>query len=127
MNSKLNGIAPLALEGVEIAIIDGAVHFSGVISMRSPSETVTPFLHKIHAVAVESGVKALTVNLMKLRFMNSSSIRSLVDWIEWIRAEPEGKRYVLQFVTKSDVTWQATTLSAIQCLGGEHVVVRAGV
>jgi hypothetical protein len=126
MNGKLSAIPPLALEGVEIAVQDGAVHLSGVISMRSPSETVTPFLRKVHDAAVEGGVRVLTVNLVKLRFMNSSSIRSLVDWVEWIRAEPEGKRYVLQFVTKADVTWQATTLSAIQCLGGEHVVVRAG-
>jgi hypothetical protein len=126
MNTRIQSITPLVLEGVEINTTDGIVRFSGVISMRSPSETVTPFLRKIHAAAVESGVKALTVDLMKLRFMNSSSIRALVDWIEWIRAEPDGKRYVLNFITKPDVTWQTTTLSAIQSLGGEHVVVRPG-
>jgi hypothetical protein len=126
MSGKLSLVSPLLLEGVEVTIVDGAVHFSGVISMRSPSEMVTPFLRKVHAAVTEDGLKTLTVDLVKLRFMNSSSIRSLVDWVEWIRAEPEAKRYVLQFVTKADVTWQATTLSAIQCLGGEHVVLRAG-
>ena len=123
MNQKLRAIDPLVLEGVEISVQDHAIHFSGVISMRSPAETVTPFLRKIHDAVIEAGVKALTVDLTKLRFMNSSSIRSLVDWVEWIRGEPEFKRYVLHFVTKPDVLWQTTTLTAIQSFGGAHVVV----
>jgi len=126
VSAVLSGIPPLVLDGIEIGVVDGVVQFSGVISMRSPSETVTPFLRKVHTAAVSAGLKALTVNLVKLRFMNSSSIRSLVDWVEWIRAEPDARRYVLQFITKSDMTWQATTLSAIQSLGGEHVVIRPG-
>jgi hypothetical protein len=126
MNAKLSPITPLIVDGVEISVLDNVVQFVGVISMRSPSETVTPFLKRIHSAVVGAGMKNLTVDIMKLKFMNSSSIRSLVDWIEWIRNEPEGSRYVLHFITKSDITWQATTLAAIQCLGGEHVVVRAG-
>jgi hypothetical protein len=123
VNQKLTNIEPLVMDGVEIAILDQAIHFSGVISMRSPSETVTPFLRKVHDAVIDSGVKALTVDITKLRFMNSSSIRSLVDWVEWIRGEPEFKRYVLHFVTKPDVLWQTTTLNAIQSFGGKHVVV----
>jgi hypothetical protein len=102
MTQKLRAIDPLVLDGVEISVQDHAIHFSGVISMRSPAETVTPFLRKIHDAVIEAGVKALTVDITKLRFMNSSSIRSLVDWVEWIRGEPEFKRYVLHFVTKPD-------------------------
>ena len=123
MSQKLRAIDPLVLEGVEISVQDHAIHFAGVISMRSPAETVTPFLRKIHDAVIEAGVKALTVDLTKLRFMNSSSIRSLVDWVEWIRGESEDKRYVLHFVTKPDVLWQTTTLTAIQSFGGAHVVV----
>ena len=123
MSQKLRPIDPLILDGVEISVEDHAVHFDGVISMRSPGETVTPFLRRIHDAVIEAGVKALTVDITKLRFMNSSSIRSLVDWVEWIRGEPELKRYVLHFVTKPDVLWQTTTLSAIQSFGGKHVVV----
>ena len=126
MTKRLSGIAPLDIDGVEIAVVDGIVRFTGVLSMRDPSTLVTPFLRRIHGAAVESGLRRLTVDLSKLKFMNSSSIRSLVDWIEWIRREPENKRYVLHFVTKPNLTWQETTLSAIQSLGGEHVVVQTG-
>lgn len=125
MTASLGGIAPLAVDGVTIQVSDTIVSFEGVISMRNPSESVTPFLRKIHAAAVQAGLKRLTADLVKLRFMNSSSIRSLVDWVEWIRNEPESNRYTLEFVTKPDVTWQRTTLSAIQSLGGPLVTVRS--
>jgi hypothetical protein len=123
MSQKIRAIEPLILEGVEITVEDHAVHFRGVISLRSPGETVTPFLRRVHDAVTEAGVKSLTVDITKLRFMNSSSIRSLVDWVEWIRGEPEPRQYVLHFVTKPDVLWHSTTLSAIQSFGGKHVVV----
>lgn len=124
--TSLANISPLTVDGVVIKVEEHTVFFEGVISMRSPSETVTPFLRSIHTATVQEGVKTLIADLTKLRFMNSSSIRSLVDWVEWIRSEPDSRRYVLHFVTKPDVTWQRTTLAAIQCLGGPLVVVHSG-
>lgn len=126
MNSRVNMIAPLVVEGVEISVVDQTVRIAGVISMRSPSDTVTPYLKRIHSMAIESGAKALNVDLTQLKFMNSASIRALVDWVEWIKNEPESRRYVLTFLTKPELTWQAMTLSAIQTLGGEHVVIKSG-
>lgn len=122
--NQLNDIAPLVDPSFQIHAEGDVVRFSGVLSMRNPSDVVTPFLRRVHAVATSGGMKQLTVDIVQLRFMNSSSIRSLVDWVEWIRGEPEAKRYVLDFLTKSDVLWQKTTLMAIQAFGGQQVVVR---
>jgi hypothetical protein len=119
-------VAPLVLDGVEITAQQNVVTMKGVLSMRSPSDTVTPFLRRVHGSAVEAGLKEVLVDLTQLRFMNSSSIRSLVDWVEWIRKEPDGRRYRLVFVTKPDVTWQQTTMAAIRAFGGEHVAVQSG-
>lgn len=80
--------------------------------MRSPSESVTPFPRRVDAAAIADELKKVTIDLTDLRFMNSSSIRSLIDWVEWIRREPESRRYVLLFVITPDVTWQQTTRSA---------------
>ncbi len=123
MNGKLE-LTPLALDGFEISVVDGIVLMTGVISLRNPSETVTPYLKKIHTAAVQASVKVLVVDLTRLKFMNSSSIRSLVDWVEWIRHEPPSMRYGVQFVTNKDLGWQSTTMSAIQCFGGEIVTVK---
>jgi len=122
--SQLSDIAPLIDPSFQIHAEGDVVRFSGVLSMRNPSEVITPFLRRVHTVATSSGTKQLTVDIVQLRFMNSSSIRSLVDWVEWIRGEPDGKRYVLDFLTKPDVLWQKTTLMAIQAFGGQQVVVR---
>src|SRR5689334_25407663 len=122
--TRLGDIAPLLDSAFQIHAEGDVVRFSGVLSMRNPSDVITPFLRRVHAVAVSAGVKQLTVDIVQLRFMNSSSIRSLVDWVEWIRGEPESKRYVLDFITKSDVLWQKTTLMAIQAFGGQQVIVR---
>jgi len=122
--SPLLQVEPLVLEGVEITAQRDVVVMKGVLSMRSPSETVTPFLRRVHAAAADAGIKKITVDLTQLRFMNSASIRSLVDWVEWIRKEPESRRYRLVFVTKPDVSWQQTTLAAIRAFGGEHVGVQ---
>ncbi len=124
MIGGLNAIAPLAMQGIEVTAHNDMVRFAGVLSMRNPSEVVTPFLRQVHAAALASGLRELTVDLTALKFMNSSSIRSLVDWVEWIRKEPEARRYVLHFRTRRDVTWQSTTLSAIQVFGGEQVVIK---
>lgn len=124
--TNLAHVAPLVLDGVEITVERDVVAMKGVLSMRSPSETVTPFLRRVHLAAADAGVKKLTVDMTELRFMNSSSIRSLVDWVEWIRKEPDARRYRLVFVTKPEVTWQQTTMSAIRAFGGEHVTVQNG-
>jgi len=125
--SSLGNVEPLIMEGIEITAQKDSVCMKGVLSMRSPSETVTPFLRRVHMAAVDGGVKKVTVDLTELRFMNSSSIRSLVDWVEWIRKEPESRRYRLVFITKPEVTWQQTTLAAIRAFGGEHVAVQNGI
>lgn len=124
--STLAQVDPLILDGVEITAQRETVAMKGVLSMRSPSETVTPFLRRVHVAATDAGMKKVIVDMTQLRFMNSSSIRSLVDWVEWIRKEPEARRYQLIFVTKPDVTWQQTTMAAIRAFGGDHVTVQNG-
>ena len=124
--NMLAQVDPLVLDGVEITAQRDTVAMKGVLSMRSPSETVTPFLRRVHVAATDAGMKKLIVDMTQLRFMNSSSIRSLVDWVEWIRKEPEARRYHLTFVTKPDVTWQQTTMAAIRAFGGDHVTVQNG-
>ena len=123
MKKSLGEIEPLRADSAEISVAGSVVRFGGSISMRSPSEVITPYLRRVHDAAIADSVGEITVDLENLRFMNSSSIRSLVDWVEWIRREPESNRYALRFVTKRDAAWQTTTLAAIQRFGGEHVSV----
>ena len=91
--------------------------------MRNPSEVVTPYLRLVHRAIVATRLGKVRVDITELRFMNSSSIRSLVDWVGWVSSEPQDKRYTLSFLASADITWQSTTLSAIHSLAPDHVEV----
>jgi hypothetical protein len=126
MGTNLSKIAPFVAEGAEIRISGEGVQFSGAIAMRNPSQSLTPYLHGLHKAAVGDEMRELRVDFTKLRFMNSSSIRSLIDWVEWIHKEPVSQRYKLRFVSNPSVTWQQTTLSVIRTFSDGEVIVDQG-
>ncbi len=120
--SHLQQLHALTLEKIAIRVLDEtSVGFVGSISLRAPSEVLRPFFSDIHQAAVSDGLDELIVDFTALEFMNSSSIRVLVTWLDWIAAEPEAKQYVLHFRTNAATTWQQTTLSVLQTLSREHV------
>jgi hypothetical protein len=124
--NALSELEPLEYEElrVEPRPDDGTLHFDGIASMRSPMEVLGPYLKKVHQAASQSEeIEELTLDIRELRFMNSSCIRVLIDWIEWIRSEPEARQYVLHFRSSPRVPWQRTTLTALQVMSAELVKV----
>lgn len=120
--SELAKVQGLTQEKMSASIVDAStIAFTGSISLRVPAEVLRPFFADVHAAAVADELEELAVDFVNLEFMNSSSIRVLVTWLDWIAAEPEPKQYVLHFKTKSGVTWQRTTLSVLQTLSQKHV------
>ena len=120
----LDGVEPFEQDGVKITLTEDGIKVSGVLSMRSPSETVTPYFRRVHAAAARAGVERLVVDVAELSFMNSSSIRSLVDWVHWIRQEPKNRQYILRFLSDPMTTWQTTTLAVVRALDEQHVEVQ---
>jgi hypothetical protein len=126
MSQRLSQLVPFVDNGAEIRIAGNDVHFSGTIAMRNPSQSLTPYLMGLHQAALGDDVRELRVDFTKLRFMNSSSIRSLIDWVEWIHKEPQERRYRLRFVANPAITWQQTTLSVIRTFSDGEVIVDQG-
>jgi hypothetical protein len=50
-----------------------------------------------------------------------AAIRIFIDWVEWAKGATPG--YKLHFFTNPKVTWQRSTFSAVQALGGSSVIV----
>ena len=94
---------------------------TGTITAREPTRTVQPFLEKVHALAIGSGVKELTVDVRTLTFVNSSAIRVFINWAMLVTGEPEARRYKIQFLTSRTVTWQRTSLPTLQSLAPDVV------
>lgn len=104
-----------------VAEAPNKVVMSGTITAREPMKTVQPFIEKIHAAAIASGIKELTVDIRSLTFVNSSAIRVLINWVMLVKGESEARRYKLQFVTSRAVTWQRTSLPTLQSLAPDVV------
>jgi hypothetical protein len=125
--SNIGRLGEFSAENAVFSFTDArTLRIKGVISMRSPSTVFLPYLEQVHSAAVSDKIRELRVDVTELTFMNSSSIRLFVDWIEWVRAGKEGARYVLHFVTNPELTWQEMTFSVLKTFGGEHVLLTPG-
>jgi hypothetical protein len=122
--TQLSTIEPLAVEGLELRVDGDVIRMSGTITMRSPSQTLQPSLKKIHEAAVADGVGTLVVDVRKLTFVNSSSMRLFVDWTVWLKDLPADKRYKLAFSTDGGVTWQRKSFPVIRSLAPDIVEIR---
>lgn len=112
MTGEQFSIAPTSRDGITL---------NGTLTLRDPSSTVGPFLQKVHEAAMNDKLGEVRVDVTALTFMNSSAIRIFIDWVEW--AKSATPTYKLHFVTNPKTTWQRSTFSAVQALGGSLVVV----
>ena len=122
--TALATISPIAIEGLEMAVDGTTVKMSGTITMRSPSQVLQPHLKRVHESALADGVEVMTVDVRKLTFVNSSSMRLFVDWTVWLKDQPADKRYRLVFVTDGAVTWQRKSFPVIRSLAPDIVEIQ---
>jgi hypothetical protein len=116
-----------ALEDLTIDVAPpGTVRLAGTLAVPDPAAQVGGFFRSVHAAAVEDKLAELTLDVRKLTFVNSSSIRLFVDWITWLRKEPEAQRYHLKFLISRHVTWQRTSVSTLVSLARNVVSTETG-
>ena len=120
----LAGVAPFQMERFEITVGESGLELRGELASRDPVADVGPHIRKIHAaLAGSAGPEAageLVVDVRPLKFVSSSGLRIFLDWVSWIAAEPESRRYRLVFRTSRTTTWQSAAFPAIVMLGGAH-------
>lgn len=89
------------------------------------SDQLGPFLVRVHQEALRLGVSEVTVDLLKLEFMNSSCFKRLVTWLSTLR-EVEGQPpYAVRFLSSPRVRWQKASLQALSCFAPGSVTVEA--
>jgi len=102
----------------------GRLALSGTIATRDPAETIVPLFRGLHQAVIEEGLREFRIDLAALTFVNSSAIRLFVDWVTWIKNEPDARRYKAIFVTNQQITWQKTSLGVLKSLAPEVVVLQ---
>ena len=59
MTVSLSSVGNFSVDGAEIKVSDRVVQFTGVISMRTPSAVIGPFLEKIHQTVIAARLSVL--------------------------------------------------------------------
>ena len=91
----------------------------GVMAMPDPAGEVGPWFRQLHEHVKTSGVREFTVDATGLTFVNSSSIRVFVRWLEWMREDDAA--YVIMFKIAPSITWQPNTFAALRALDSQRV------
>ena len=123
--SQVEKLVPPEHESLKIEVGGSdTVVLAGKITTRDPGAELGPFFRAVHDAAKADGLEELKVDVTKLSFVNSSSIRLFVDWATWLKNENQ-PTYVLRFLTDRTVTWQRTSFVALTALAKEVVAVQA--
>jgi hypothetical protein len=113
----------IAEQGLTLAPVmsDGArVRFSG----SGDTEGVAlfeRFLGLLHEEVVTLGHKQIAVDLEQLTFINSSCLKALVSWI--YKVDTSGRPYTIRLVRNPRMHWQKSSLSTLQRLAPQVVII----
>ena len=121
--SHLQKLSPPAHDGLLLNLLaPGTLVLDGKITSRDPAAELGPFFRSVHEATKRDGLATLTVDVARLEFVNSSSIRLFVDWATWLKNEAP-PRYVLRFLTNRTITWQRTSFMALTALASDVIAV----
>jgi hypothetical protein len=82
------------------------------------SDTMTALnglLGQLHAQAVSSGVREVTVDMRDLEFMNSSCFKAFVSWVGQVEELELERQYQIRFLSDHKKHWQERSLGALVC------------
>lgn len=93
--------------------------FEGNIDTQDPNLLLEPFFERMHQQVLNSDTNKIVWDFQKLEFLNSSGIKSLVNWI--LRANQE-KKYQIKLSVNNTYTWQGISLGVLKLMAPEIVI-----
>ena len=124
---KKNIIDPLHFENADISLQNENDEYfltiAGDIDMRDTSLDFLPYLIKVHEVLIQNNIKKILFDMMKLTFMNSNGIKSLINWIMKISEISDDRRYKVCILANTEIAWQESTLPVLQKLFPDDIVI----
>jgi hypothetical protein len=80
-------------------------------------------LTKVHARAIESDVREVTIDMRSLEFMNSSCFKAFVSWIGEVQDLETKRQYRIRFLSDDQKHWQRRSLGALSCFAVDLIQV----
>jgi hypothetical protein len=96
-------------------LADGSlvVRFMGTADSDVAS-TLGSFLARLHAGAVQAGVKDVALDFRELGFLTSSCMKYLVVGIQRLADTDAASQYQLRLITAPNLRWQARTFEVLR-------------
>lgn len=98
------------------------VTLRGDIDQPSPKTFLGPFLDKVHVSAETEGLHEVKVDILGLRFLNSSAVKEIITWLLRRNRLPPGKKYVVEFIYDSSILWQRVSMPTLSQLDPDFVL-----
>jgi hypothetical protein len=112
---------PVVIGSVRAELVDpGVLCLEGTLSREEARRELDGHLGEVHTHALAHKLSALTIDVRRLTFANSSAIRLFVDMTS--RAERAG--YKLIFEIDPSITWHRLNFSVLQSLAPASVELR---
>jgi ABC-type transporter Mla MlaB component len=106
------------IEDLELSVSPGEqLTLAGTLTSDSAQSALRERFAQLHADIESRALRAFNVDLRRLAFVNSSSIRLFVDWI----SRAEAARYKLVFEIDPAISWHRLSFPVLQTLAPEWV------
>lgn len=92
----------------------------GDMDMTNPGELLTPYFKSFHKKLCATGIKKVSLDIHKLTFINSSSIKIILNWlINDVRPMEESIRYQVKLDYNKDLVWQYSAFKPLSLFVSE--------
>ncbi|MBN2444737.1 MAG: hypothetical protein JXJ04_25500 [Spirochaetales bacterium] len=99
--------------GIEMKTEGNTIIFSGSINHPRPQVFMEPFMDAVHDNIVEKKIKEVNFDITDLRFLNSSGIREIVDWVLKMSKLPDSEKYMINFICSKQHKWQESSITTL--------------
>ena len=104
----------ISMDGTSLKVITQSkniiLKIDGHIELKEPDKIFDPFFENLHNKLLENKVKKITCDIKNLVFINSSGIKSLINWIMKLNDLEDSKKYKIIFLHNKNIPWQTTSL-----------------
>lgn len=114
----------LPLSGTEkfcVRMEDEKFTFHGTFTEKNPAMEFKHFIFNIHEHAITVGLQHVEIDIRKLKFLNSTGLKVIIDWINEIKILPNDKRYSITFYCKKTSCWQSSCLSTLKLINNKII------
>lgn len=106
-------VKPVSESGIEMKADGTTIMFSGSINHPRPQVFMEPFIEDVHNSIISNNIPEINLDITKLRFLNSSGIREIVDWVLKMSKLPEEKKYKINFICSREHKWQESSITTL--------------